>query len=62
MKNFGFENTFYSTNARKRISCFNAFYASYAHKQEHVEIFLETVDDTFKFISKSIAEGNRKDT
>ncbi len=35
-----------------------AFYASYAHKEEQVENYLETVDNVFGFISKSIAEGN----
>jgi glutamate-1-semialdehyde aminotransferase len=34
-----------------------AFYASYAHKDGHVKKYLEAADSTFKFISKSIAEG-----
>jgi glutamate-1-semialdehyde aminotransferase len=36
----------------------NAFYASYAHKKEHVEKYLEAVDVAFNFISKAIKEGN----
>lgn len=36
----------------------NSFYASYAHKEEHVEKYLKAAEDAFKFISKSIAEGN----
>lgn len=36
----------------------NAFYASYAHKKEHVEKYLEAVDEVFDFISKAIKEGN----
>lgn len=36
----------------------NAFYASYAHKKEYVEKYLEAVDEVFDFISKAIKEGN----
>ena len=36
----------------------NAFYASYAHKKEHVEKYLEGADEAFSFISKAIKEGN----
>jgi len=36
----------------------NAFYASYAHKKEHVERYLKTADEAFNFISKAIKEGN----
>ena len=35
-----------------------AFYASYAHKQEHIEEYSETVDEVFGFISKAIEQGN----
>ena len=38
----------------------NTFYASYAHKREHVKKYLEKVDETFDFISKAIKEGNPK--
>lgn len=33
------------------------FYASYAHKDEYIKNYLNSVDDVFGFISKSIAEG-----
>lgn len=36
----------------------NAFYASYAHKKEHVEKYLEAVDVVFNSISKATKEGN----
>ena len=35
-----------------------AFYASYAHKDEHVEKYLKAVDESFGFIHKAIDEGN----
>lgn len=35
----------------------NGFYASYAHKNEYMEKYLDAVDDVFSFISKSIFEG-----
>ena len=38
----------------------NAFYASYAHKNEHVEKYLERADEAFSFISKTIKEGDPK--
>jgi glutamate-1-semialdehyde aminotransferase len=34
-----------------------AFYASFAHKEEHLESYLKAADEAFGFISKSIAEG-----
>jgi glutamate-1-semialdehyde aminotransferase len=36
----------------------NGFYASYAHKDEHVKMYLEAADDAFLFISNAIEEGN----
>ncbi|MBU4445556.1 aminotransferase class III-fold pyridoxal phosphate-dependent enzyme [bacterium] len=33
------------------------FYASFAHKEEHIESYLKAADEAFGFISKSIAEG-----
>lgn len=33
-----------------------AFYASYAHKQEYIDGYLEAVDDVFGFISEAIRE------
>src|SRR4030066_1029783 len=38
----------------------NGFYASYAHKDEHVKMYLEAADDAFLFISNAIEEGNPK--
>lgn len=34
-----------------------AFYASFAHKEEHIESYLKAADEAFGFISKSIEEG-----
>ena len=34
-----------------------AFYASYAHKEEHIESYLGAVNETFSFISKAVNEG-----
>jgi len=36
----------------------NAFYASYAHKKEHIDKYLEAVDEVFNFIFKATKEGN----
>lgn len=36
----------------------NAFYASYAHTDDYLEQYSETVDETFYLISKAIGEGN----
>jgi glutamate-1-semialdehyde aminotransferase len=38
----------------------NSFYASYSHKKEHVEKYLEAVNEAFNFISKAITGGNPK--
>lgn len=35
-----------------------AFYPSYAHKDKYVEKYLKAVDGAFKFISRTIKEGN----
>jgi glutamate-1-semialdehyde aminotransferase len=35
----------------------NGFYASYAHKDEHVEMYLEAVDETFSFIAGVVEDG-----
>lgn len=34
-----------------------AFYASYAHKQEHIDKYLTAVDEVFGFISEAIKKG-----
>ena len=36
----------------------NLFYAMYAHADEHVEKYLEGVDETFAEITKSISDGS----
>lgn len=36
----------------------NSFYASYAHKEEHVKAYLEAVDEVFELIAKASVEGN----
>jgi len=41
----------------KGILATTAFYASYAHKQAHVDTYLNAVDRAFTFISKVIKEG-----
>jgi len=33
------------------------FYASYAHKNEHVGMYLKAVDETFSFIAEAVEEG-----
>lgn len=35
-----------------------AFYACYAHKEEHVEAYLKATDEVFELIAKAIKEGN----
>jgi glutamate-1-semialdehyde 2,1-aminomutase len=35
-----------------------AFYASYAHKEEHVNNYLKAVEETFSFIAQAVKKGN----
>lgn len=35
----------------------NAYYSSYAHKQEHLDSYLNAVNDVFAFLSQVLAEG-----
>ncbi len=35
-----------------------AFYASYAHKEEHVNEYLKAVEETFSFIAQAVKKGN----
>lgn len=35
-----------------------AYYAAYAHKQEHLDSYLQATDEVFGFIAKAIKEGN----
>lgn len=39
-----------------------AFYASYAHKNDHIDKYLSVIDEAFSFISKAIADGTVKDS
>jgi glutamate-1-semialdehyde 2,1-aminomutase len=61
---FGFENPlvlktlFTQLMLEKGFLASTAFYASYAHKDEHVEQYLDAVNDVFKCTSEFIAEGN----
>jgi glutamate-1-semialdehyde 2,1-aminomutase len=41
----------------KRFLAATAFYASYAHKQKHIDKYLAAVDEAFDFISEAIEEG-----
>jgi len=36
----------------------NSFYASYAHKDEHINKYLKAVDEVFGLIANSITEGD----
>lgn len=38
----------------------NAFYASYAHKEEHLLKYLNSVDEVFSFMAKAIKQNNVK--
>ncbi|NQT66901.1 MAG: aminotransferase class III-fold pyridoxal phosphate-dependent enzyme [Actinobacteria bacterium] len=40
----------------KKFLASTAFYASYAHKDQHVKKYLEATDETFNFISRAIKE------
>ena len=35
-----------------------AFYASYAHREKHIQKYLEAVDETFEFAGKATEKGN----
>jgi glutamate-1-semialdehyde 2,1-aminomutase len=35
-----------------------AFYASYAHREKHIQKYLEAVDEVFEFVGKAIEKGN----
>lgn len=38
-----------------------AFYASFAHNDNHVEKYLRAIDKTFSFISKALRQGRLKE-
>jgi glutamate-1-semialdehyde 2,1-aminomutase len=35
-----------------------AFYASFAHHENHVKDYLKSVNEAFSFIAKAVKEGN----
>jgi glutamate-1-semialdehyde aminotransferase len=37
-----------------------AFYASYSHRQEHINKYFSAVDEVFAFIAKAVKQGNSK--
>lgn len=39
----------------------NAFYASYAHKEEHIAKYASAIDDVFRIISMAISKNNYKE-
>lgn len=39
----------------------DAYYASYAHKKEHIDTYLEAVDEVFAIMSKAIKDNNYKE-
>ena len=39
----------------------NSFYASYAHKDEHIDKYASAINEVFKIISKAIAKNNYKE-
>lgn len=59
---FNYENSlalktlFTKKMLEKNILATTAFYASYAHTEKHVKLYLQAVDETFAFISKTIKE------
>ncbi|MFC2061392.1 aminotransferase class III-fold pyridoxal phosphate-dependent enzyme [Elusimicrobiota bacterium] len=61
--NFSYENKFVLKTLftqlmlDKGFLATNAFYASYAHKEIHLDKYLEAADDAFGFISRAIKEG-----
>lgn len=54
--------TLYTQEMLKRGVLSNgAYYASYAHKDEHMKVFFEAVDESFAVMSSAIQNGNYKD-
>ncbi|MBN4051248.1 aminotransferase class III-fold pyridoxal phosphate-dependent enzyme [bacterium AH-315-M05] len=52
-----FQTLFTQSMLEKGLLASTNFYASYAHKAEHIEQYLEAVDETFNLISQSIREN-----
>lgn len=46
---------------RRGIIASDAYYASYAHKDEHIKFYLEAVDEVFSIMAKSVKENNYKE-
>ncbi|MDD3945056.1 MAG: aminotransferase class III-fold pyridoxal phosphate-dependent enzyme [Bacteroidales bacterium] len=46
---------------RRGILAKDAYYASFAHKQEHIDYYLKSVDEVFAIIAKAHKDGNAKD-
>lgn len=46
---------------RRGILAKDSYYASYAHKQEHIDYYFEAIDEVFAIMAKAQKEGNAKD-
>lgn len=65
MSHFDFEESriilktlFTQEMLKKGFLATNAFYSSYAHKQEHLDAYLKAVDEVFELIAKALKDGN----
>lgn len=62
--NFDYDNSlvlktlFTQLMLKKKFLANTSFYASYSHKKEHIEKYLNVMDEVFYFISKVIKENN----
>lgn len=46
---------------RRGILAKDSYYASYAHKQEHIDYYFEAVDEVFAILAAAIKNGNAKE-
>ena len=46
---------------RRGILAKDSYYASYAHKQEHIDYYFEAVDEVFSIMADAIKRGNAKE-
>lgn len=46
---------------RRGILAKDSYYASYAHKQEHIDYYFEAVDEVFAILADAIKKGNAKE-
>jgi len=68
LSHFSFKNTeplvlktlYTQTMLEQGFLATTALYASFAHKDEHIQKYLSATDNAFKLISKAIKEGNLK--